>query len=397
MYRYLLGYFDALLRGQLNGAGSVDVVVTANEINDRHGTGVLLKRILKGRPRIFCIRSRNHWGRHDFGDWNVTLSHQGYERSDCFRHVQRFLAGRQVTSVLCVPFLIDELLTSIAIHDVFDARLCAYVMDDQNVATSVIPDPLMREFLEKSSLRLATHPELRSAYEQKYGLPFFLLPAVVPEHLIARDPCEPLYTHTARRAALMGSFWDQSWFDALCSALRGSGWRIDWYGNNRSPFLNFPSNDLAQAGITPLGVVSEDRLAVELRKYPFVIVPAAPLDGRETNPGVASLSLPGRILFAAATSNTPILVAGSEHTCAARFVRHFGIGQTAPYNSAKLSAAMAHLSDPSIQSVLRRKAATIAPSFSDRGIVDWLQTSIHQGHSADPRFETAFTTFTTRL
>jgi hypothetical protein len=391
MYRYLLGYLDALLRGQLNGAGSVDVVVTANEINDRHGTGVLLKRILKGRPCIFCIRSRNHWGRHDFGDWNVTLSHQGYERPECFRHVQRFLAGRQVNSVLCVPFLIDELLTSIAIHDTFDARLCAYVMDDQNVATSVIPDPLMREFLEKSSLRLATHPELRSAYEQKYGLPFFLLPAVAPEHLISREPFEPLHDRTACRAALMGSFWDQSWFDALCSALRNSGWRIDWYGNNRSPFLEFPDNHLAQAGITPLGVVSEDRLAVELRKYPFVIVPAAPLDGHETNPGVASLSLPGRILFAAATSNTPILVVGSENTCAARFVRHFGIGETVPYNSTKLSAAMTHLSDPSIQSALRRKAATIAPSFSDQGIVDWLQTSIHQGHAADTRFEDTFT------
>src|SRR6266404_4713404 len=286
MYRYLLGYLDALLRGQLNGAGSVDVVVTANEINDRHGTGVLLKRILNGRPDIFCIRSRNHWGRHDFGEWNVTLSHQGYQRPECFRHVQRFLAGRQVNSVLCVPFLIDELLTSIAIHDAFDAKLCAYVMDDQNVATSVIPDPLMREFLEKSTLRLATHHELRSSYEQKYGLPFFLLPAVAPEHLIAREACEPVYDHTARRGALMGSFWDQSWFNKLCSELKGSGWRVDWYGNNRSPFLEFPTSDLVQAGITPLGIVSEDRLALELRKYPFVIVPAATLDGSETNPGV---------------------------------------------------------------------------------------------------------------
>ena len=62
--------------------------------------------------------------------------------------------------------------------------------------------------------------------------------------------------------------------------------------------------------------------------------PAALLDGRETDQGVASLSLPGRILFAAATSNTPILVVGSENTCAARFVRHFGIGETVPYNSA---------------------------------------------------------------
>src|SRR6202011_4671559 len=301
-----------------------------------------------------------------------------------------FLAARKVSSVLCVPFLIDELLTSIAIHDAFDARLCAYVMDDQNVAAGGIPDPLMREFLEKSSLRLATHPELRLAYERKYGLPFFLLPAVAPEQLIARQPFGAACDGTARRGALMGSFWDQSWFDLLCSELKGSGWRIDWYGNNRSPFLKFRTKDLARAGITPLGVVSEKRLALELRKYPFVIVPAALLDGRETDQGVASLSLPGRILFAAATSNTPILVVGSENTCAARFVRHFGIGETVPYNSAKLSVTMNRLSDPAVQPVLRRNAATIAPAFSDHGIVDWLQTSIQQGRHADTRFEDAF-------
>ena len=46
-------------------------------------------------------------------------------------------------------------MTSIAIKEVFNPRLCVYIMDDQNVAVEIIPDDLMRESLEKSSLRLA--------------------------------------------------------------------------------------------------------------------------------------------------------------------------------------------------------------------------------------------------
>ena len=35
----------------------IDVVVTLNEINDQHGTGPLVKRVLKGRPWAKSIRS----------------------------------------------------------------------------------------------------------------------------------------------------------------------------------------------------------------------------------------------------------------------------------------------------------------------------------------------------
>src|ERR1700678_4211953 len=48
----------------------IDVVITTNEINDRHGTGVLVKRILQGRANIFSIRFQDDWGDHDFGEWN---------------------------------------------------------------------------------------------------------------------------------------------------------------------------------------------------------------------------------------------------------------------------------------------------------------------------------------
>jgi hypothetical protein len=368
----------------------VHIVVAMNEINNQHGTGPLVKRIFDGRRGIFSIRSRDHWGAQDFGDWHAKISQEGYARPGCFRRVLRCLGGRNIKTVTCVPFLVDELLTSIAITEAFNAKLCAYIMDDQNVAVNIIPDALMREFLEKCSLRLATHPELRDAYERKYGLPFYLLPAIVPAKLVAAGPRQPVYDFTPGTGALLGSFWDQSWFDRLCTVLEPCRCRIDWYGQNRSPWVNFPAGDLARAGITPFGIVPEERLALELRKYPFALVPCAPLEGRESHLGVASLSLPGRILFAAAASHTPVLLVGSDRCCGARFVKHFGIGLTVPYDAARVAGAMKQFSDPQLQAEMRRNAASIAESLSDRGVAAWLAESLERGAPADRRFEQLF-------
>lgn len=382
-------------------ATPIDVVVTANEINDMHGTGPLVKRLFKGRRNVFCIRAQNDWGVHDFGDWNVCIPQQGKPRSECFRSVLRVLGGRKVNTVVCVPFLVDELLSSIALQASFDAKLCVYLMDDQNVACSNIPDALMREFLERCSLRLATHAELRYAYERKYGLKFHILPAIVPDHLVptassrpgdqAPRPTLPAKQFSeSRTGALIGSFWDQTWFDRTCAVLEQCDCNIDWYGNNKSPWLTFPDQVLKRAGIKPFGVVPEPQLAEKLPDYPFVIVPVGALDDEESNKGVAFLSLPGRILFVLATSHVPILIMGSDKTCGARFVRHFQVGEVAPYSAMRLSGAIDRLLDPENQKRLRQNAAAIGQRFSDRGIVDWLADSIERGAPADARFEEIF-------
>jgi hypothetical protein len=371
-------------------AAPVDVVVTMNEVNERHGTGPLVKRVFQGRSNVFSIRSRNDWGVQEFGGWSTCIPQQGRSRSECFRNVLTVLRGRNVRSVLCIPFLTDELITAIAAKECFDAALCAWIMDDQNVASHNVPDDLMGELLEKCSLRLVTHPELRFAYERKYGLKFYLLPAIVPEHLVSTQASVPLTSERGRKGALIGSFWDQSWFDRLCAVLEKCGWEIDWFGNNKSPWLKFPEEALRRAGITARGVVPEEQLAVELRKYPFVIVPVGTLDGKETNTGVACLSLPGRILFAMATSHTPILVVGSNRACGARFVSQLRIGEVVRYDAALVSAAMDRLVEPANQREIRQRAAARAQSFSDRGVAEWLAESIALGHPADNRFEDGF-------
>ena len=145
-----------------------------------------------------------------------------------------------------------------------------------------------------------------------------------------------------------------------------------------------------RAGIRPFGIIPEPKLALELRKYPFVVVPASALDDQDSNKGVAHLSLPGRILFAAATSQTPVLLIGSEKTCGGRFVRQFGIGEVVPYDPARVRSAIARLSDPDVQRQMRRSAAAIARGLSDRDIVPWLAASVDRSAPADNRFEDVF-------
>jgi hypothetical protein len=366
----------------------LNVVVTANEITDLHGTGPLVKRICRDWVNTFAIRARNDWGVQDFGDWNVCLMSRRKTRDEFYSNALSVLRGRNVRTVLCIPFLLDEIYTSIAIHDCFGAKLCAYIMDDQNIAAPNIPDALMREFLERCRLRLATHPELQRAYEQKYNLPFHVLPAIVPAGLVR--PSEDPPRLSSARGAMIGSFWDQTWFDRTCSVLAGCKRPIDWFGNNRSPWFDLSPKRLANAGITPHGVVPESELAEKLAHYPFVIVPAGALDGSESNTGVARLSLPGRILFAVATSQTPVLILGSPETCGARFVRHFGLGDVAPYHAQAVSAAMDRLCEPEAQNRMRRAASQIGPSLSDNGISRWLAESIELGQPADRRFQDLF-------
>lgn len=388
---------DRLLRPEVAPGERIDVVVTLYEINDRHGTGPLVKRVLSGGQRVFSIRARSDWGYQDFGDWSAVLPQQGLTRAQSARNVRQALAGYAVRNVLCVPYLPDELLTSIAIHDELGAAVCTWIMDDQNIVSQGIPDSLMRELLEKSALRLATHPELCQAYERKYGLPFFHLPAVVPHRLIATEAHGSGSPPSSRAGALIGSFWEQSWFDRLCDALASCGARVDWYGNNRSRWVRYPEKDLRRAGITAHGVVSEEQLAAELRRHPFVIVPVGMLDAGELHPGIARLSLPGRILFAAASSNTPVLVVGSENTSGAHFVKHFGIGEVVPYEGAAIGAAMDRLSRPETQRELRANALRIAPALSDHSVSEWWSASVLMARPADSRFEDLFARYRVEL
>jgi hypothetical protein len=366
------------------------VVVTPGELNDLHGTGFLVKRVFAGQKGFVALRVRDDYGGvHDFGDEAHLVPLQGARRPEVYAAALAAIRGRTVRVVYSVPYTTEDLMLAMAASDVSGAPLCLWEMDDQCIAHPKIPHPLMREFLGKCRLRLATHTELRDAYEETFGFTFGVLPAVVPAALVREDPLAKAELRV--NGALLGSVWSRKWLDNLADVLRRGRERLDWYGNHRGPWLALSASDLAAMPLEAHGVVKEPALAEILATHPFAVVPTSELRGEvaETE-AIAALSLPGRILFAVAASHTPILVVGSERTPAAAFVRRHGIGEVVPYEPSAFAAAAARLRRPDVQIRLRENARRLAPGLSDAGVGEWINRSIAAGAPHDDRFERIF-------
>ncbi len=365
-------------------------VVTTYEVNQRHGTGPLIERLVEGTSQILSIYSCEMYeGEQTFGDLTLHLSHQGLSRQQALQQVKQRLGNSTVKQILCVPYRPDDLITALALADLYQAPLGAYIMDDQNICVQTISDALMDEFLSRCSLRFATHPELRDAYSAKFGYDIYILPALVPAGLVATEPALPSDPDPSR-GVLIGSIWSKQWLDLLCAAVKQANISIDWYGNTRYFWLVDDLSQIKQQGICPWGLLHEKDLAERLTHYPFAIVPTGTLDYRDNQQELSRLSLPGRIIFILATSHTPIIVLGSPDTPAARFVNQFKVGVSCDYDGASLRDAIEYVTQPSVQNQLRHNAALLSRRFSSRGINSWLWQSIHQEKPLDLRFEELF-------
>jgi glutamate-1-semialdehyde 2,1-aminomutase len=376
----------------MNSTNLVDatVVITTCEVNLSHGTGALVKRIVANTPNVLSIRSMDlYGGDHDLGDVSLCISHKGLSRQEAIQKVISALGRHTISKVLCVPYISDDLITAITLHDLYQVPLATHIMDDQNICVNNIPDELMQEFLSKCSLRLVTHPELRDAYEAKYGQKFWLLPSVVSEQLISTSlkPSE-LNSHSPNVGVLIGSFEDQQLFELLCTTVNDAEVKLDWYngsvdryGKTQYFWLQDNPEKAKELGITPCGFLPEEKLAETLRGYSYLVAPTGALDGRDDNPRF------WRIIFALATANIPVIILGSGKTSAARFVQKFNIGVTCDYDGESLRQAIDQIADVNTQQQMRQNAASIASKFSAKGINQWLWESISLSEPSDLRFE----------
>ncbi len=373
-------------------SGPVDLVITHNEVNRRHGTGVLLKNMFTDDSRLISVRARDDYGAdHDFGLLNFCLPTLELSRVEMFKALGSYLADLAVQRILCIPYYPDSALAGVAAKELLNVPLCTYIMDDANIYAEGILDDLMKELLHVSDLRLAISPELRVAYETKYRRKFWLLPPTVKPDLIAVQCNLPSAKMSdPRRGVLIGNIWSQRWLDLLLYTLKGSGTAIDWYCNNGSAsgWLEIDQEAVAAAGIVLRAPLPEASLASALRGYGFAILPSGILDGTPEQRAIAQLSLPTRVPFIVATSNVPIIVLGNPNTAAARFIRRFNVGVCCDYDSARLREAIREVTDGERGVVMRRNAFEIGRGFSSEGVVDWLWDSLNKREAADARFET---------
>ncbi len=368
-----------------------DALITTNEVSDRHGTGVILRRIFGRSTNLLSIRSTNLYPDHALGQAQLCFGHEGLSRPQSFARVLAALNGSTIRRVLCVPFLADELITAVVLKELFDVPLCIFLMDDNNVHARGIQDELMREAMAKASLRLAISPELRDAYEQKYSLKFWILPPVVDEQAVRRAPRIPTGPLVeSKTGVLIGSLWSRAWLQLLRKTIREAGLMIHWYGNAKAPWLKVTPQELAADGIVDCGFLPEIELTTKLTQYPYAIVPSGTLDETDDRPEIARLSLPTRLPYLLAAANMPVVVLGHPNTAAARFLERFHIGQVCPYEPASLKQVVQQIAQPDRQLALRTCAASHSSLFSAKGLADWVWQSLERGEPSDERFEDAF-------
>ncbi|MGA7340236.1 MAG: hypothetical protein WBE72_16290 [Terracidiphilus sp.] len=369
-----------------------DMVITACEVNEAHGTGTLIRRMFTDWSSIVSVRTHNFYdGTQSFGAASFCVPFAQGSRVELASTMQLFMNGARVRRALCIPYLPGEAAVSLAVKELYKIPLCTYVMDDKNVAAEGISDALMAELLAKSDLRLVIGPEMRDAYEKKYGMKFWVVPPLVSNEVIRTtlapwpDDGEP------KRGVLLGNIWGQRWLDLLRGTFRGTGQRVDWYCNIKDPkSLNFDRTEMEEDGIRLMDPVPESDLPATLARYSYAVVPTDPLDGQSPAAveAIARFSLPSRIPTLVTTSQLPILVIGDSTTSAAGFVERFQLGRISPYDSRKVLGAVEHLLDSRVQRRIRERSLALSPSFSARNSADWIWRSLAQGAPCDLRYET---------
>jgi hypothetical protein len=371
-----------------------DVLIYAVEINDRHGVGILVQRIFPDSEQIISVRTLDIYdGEHKFGGVQLQISHAEIDRAEGVEKVKQALAGYQIDRVICIPYTPDEVLTALALHQLYGASICTYIMDDRNVLISDIPDDLMGELLAKSKLCLGISPEMCDVYRGKYGIDMHFAPPVLPNELINPDISQ-LSPETIRstKGAMIGNIWSPGWLELLRQMTKSAGANLDWYGNTGAEWNINTRAQLQADGISEKGFLpTELEVANVLRQYSYVVVPSGTLDERDDKPSTSWLSLPSRIPFILASSHTPIIVLGHSETAAARFVRRWGIGVVADYNGDSFRQAVDYLTQPEIQEQLRTQSASIAPLFANRRTDEWIWQSLDLGEPVDRRFDQLLT------
>ncbi len=362
-----------------------DVIINAVEINDRHGVGILVQRIFQDRSNIISIRALDlYGGEQSFGAIDYLVSSIGCSRSEIFAQLESRLAGHTIKRILCIPYHPEEIFMALSIQELFGAQICTYLMDDRNILVDGISDELMAELLDKSRLRLAISTEMCDIYTSKFGQQIFFAPPVISADLVDTEISTPLVT----RGAIVGNIWSAQWLQQLRQMTKAAEVQLDWYGNSGADWNMGDRSQLIDDGITERGFLpTEAEVIAVLRTYPYVVIPSGTLDERDDNQATSWLSLPSRIPFILATSNTPAIVLGNRNTAAARFVERVGIGTVSDYDPASFQQAVSYITQPQVQQQCRQNATQIARLFVNRQMDEWIWQSLAVGKPIDNRFD----------
>jgi hypothetical protein len=356
------------------------IIVSAVEINDHHGVGVYLARLFQHDANVIALRSRSLYGGHcifsprsyeigrstsgDSGEWRSRMT-----------ALFRDLEGARI---IAVPYYPQDFENALLLKELTGARLCVYLMDDQNIFESEVSDSLVEQLLRKSDLRLAISPEMGAAYQAKFGYEFAFFPPLVRSDEIPEE--NDLGTSCNDRFALTGNFWRKTTFEKFCALIHQTGAPVDWFGKGPSAsWLETDPDRLTQIGIHCAGFLPAPDFVNRLRGYPVMIVPSGSLDSEDGNLAFSRFSLPSRLVFGLAQARIPILVLGHPDTAAGRFVSQLGIGEVSPYDVERFQVALANMLDEEYQRNTRKRCLEVSQCFVMEDPGAWILDSLKRG------------------
>ena len=356
------------------------VIISAVETNDHHGVGVYLARLFGSTPGVIALRSRTMYG------GSCLFSPRSYEirraisgDSGPWRsRMSALCKGLEVARIVAVPYFPEDFENALLCKEQTGARLCVYLMDDQNILEPEVSDRLVDQLLRKSDLRLAISPEMRAAYQTKFGYDFGFFPPVVrSDEIVGEDFVGTLETD---RLALTGNFWRKATFEKFCALIGRTGVQIDWFGKGPSAsWLEANPERLAEIGIHCLGFLPAPEFVTRLRRYPVMIVPSGSLDSEDGNLAFSHFSLPSRLVFGLAQARIPTLVLGHPETAAGRFVRQLGIGEISAYDTEAFKFTLAKMLDHDYQRITRNRCLEVSHRFVAKDPGAWILHSVEKG------------------
>ena len=178
-------YADLLSDGLEKGKGK-DLLITPNEVNWHHGTGVLLNRLFSPEQ---VINLRSHEDYADKGPFtSFVIKAQARTRSEVFAMTMQGLARQNIRRILCVPYYPEDYLIGIAAKNILGVPMAVWVMDDRIIHQRLVKTSLASELFALADVRFVISPEMRDAYESRVQQKFYMLPPTVGERFISENP-----------------------------------------------------------------------------------------------------------------------------------------------------------------------------------------------------------------
>ena len=369
-----------------------DLLVSAIEVNGQHGVGVLLQRLFPESKSFVCVRSLSIYGGvSTFGSGDHLVLDRPRHPDDVRAAFASFLGRWKIRRILCVPYYPADFVHAVIAKEMTGAPLVTYIMDDQNVFARHVADALVERLLRVSNLRLGISWELCAAYERKFKEKFELLPPVLTDHApFVTNYWQPPKTGEPVRAAMIGNVWTAGRFRRLRASLKRAPLLIDWYGNGQDAnWLEGTMEEWERDGIRCLGHLPEDDLVAALASYPYILVPSGTCDGEDDNPAFSRLSLPSRILFLHARTDTPLLVLGSDLGAAGHFVKTHSTGICCT-SKEDMTRAHATFVEPVRRAIFQKKIRGLAADLIFPNAGSWIWESLDQKSAAPAPFNRIF-------